>query len=51
MKEIIEQYGGTILTFVVIIALIAIVGVLLTTDGPVAKAFTELIDSFTNVSK
>lgn len=49
MKEIIEQYGGTILTFIVILALIAIVGLLLTGEGsPVADAFSELINNLKN---
>ena len=42
MKEIFEQYGS------VIIAAVAIIVMLLATDGVVANSFKNLIDSFFN---
>ena len=46
MKEIIEQYGGAILIFVVVIALIGIMTWLLAGGGTVAIVFQELINNF-----
>lgn len=46
MKEIIENYGGAILVFIVIIALIGIMGWLLTSNGVIAQQFQQLLDSF-----
>ena len=47
MKEIIENYGGAILTFIVIIALIGVLVWLVSGDNsPVAGAFQGLIDKF-----
>ncbi|EOS22229.1 hypothetical protein C806_03854 [Lachnospiraceae bacterium 3-1] len=43
MKVIFEEYSGIIITAVAIVALIAIIGLMLGTDGPVHDAFTELI--------
>lgn len=49
MKEIIENYGGAILTFIVIIALIGILVWLVAGDNsPVAGVFKDLIDNFFN---
>ena len=48
MKEIIDQYGGAILGFVVTLALIGILVGLLNGSGVVAQAFQGLIDSFLN---
>lgn len=45
MKVIFEEYSGIIITAVAIIALIAIVGLLLATNGPVHKAFIDLINN------
>ncbi|MBQ7077246.1 MAG: hypothetical protein IJM91_03820 [Lachnospiraceae bacterium] len=46
MKEIFEQYGGAIITVVVILALISIMSVLLAPDGVVAKALADLVTNF-----
>lgn len=45
MKVIFEEYSGIIITAVAIIALIAIVTILLSTDGTVHKAFVDLINT------
>lgn len=45
MKVIFEEYSGIIITAVAIIALIAIVALLLGTDGPVHEAFVKLINN------
>lgn len=45
MKVIFEEYSGIIITAVAIIALIAIIGLLLATNGPVHKAFVDMIDT------
>ncbi len=45
MKVIFEEYSGIIITAVAIIALIAVVGLLLTANGPVHTAFVKLIDT------
>lgn len=45
MKVIFEEYSGIIITAVVIIALIAVVGILLTTGGPVHTVFVDLINN------
>ena len=46
MKEIIENYGGAILVFIVIIALIGIMTFLLAGDGVIADQFRALLDGF-----
>lgn len=52
MKEIIEQYGGAILAFVVVIALIGIMAFLLKSEnGTVSNAFKSVIDTFFNDAK
>ncbi|MFI3173303.1 MAG: hypothetical protein R3Y24_15595 [Eubacteriales bacterium] len=48
MKEIFEQYGSVIIAVVAISALVAIIMMLLGTDGVVAEAFTNLINNFFN---
>ncbi len=48
MKEIFEQYGSVIIAAVAISALVAIIVMLLATDGVVANSFKNLIDSFFN---
>ena len=51
MKEIIENYGGAILTFIVIVALIGILVWLVAGDNsPVAGVFKDLIDNFFDAS-
>lgn len=45
MKVIFEEYSGIIITAVAIIALIAVVSLLLATNGPVHKAFIDLINT------
>lgn len=47
MKEIFEQYGGAIITVVVIMAMIGIASALLTSDGVVYTALAKLISDFT----
>lgn len=48
MEEIFKQYGGPIITVVVIVALLAILGFILTQgdSGIVQKAFSDLITNF-----
>jgi hypothetical protein len=46
MKEIFEQYGSVIIAAVAISALVAIIVVLLSTDGVVASSFKNLVDEF-----
>ncbi|MBO4214425.1 MAG: hypothetical protein J5876_05535 [Lachnospiraceae bacterium] len=48
MKEIFEQYGGAIITVVVILALVGIVSALLQPDGVVYTALSKLITDFVN---
>lgn len=48
MKEIFEQYGSVIIAAVAISALVAIIVLLLATDGVVANSFKTLIESFFN---
>ena len=51
MKVIFEEYSGIIITAFAIIALIAVVALLLATDGPVHTAFVDLIsDMFQKAS-
>lgn len=45
MKVIFEEYSGIIIIGVVIVALIAIVGLLLATGGPVHTAFVNMVNS------
>ena len=51
MKVIFEEYSEIIITAVAIIALIAVVGLLLTANGPVHTAFVDLIDTLFNKTK
>ncbi len=51
MKVIFEEYSGIIITAVAILALIAVAGLLLATDGPVHTAFVDLIDKLFNQAK
>lgn len=51
MKVIFEEYSGIIITAVAIIALIAVVGLLLATDGPVHTAFVDLIGTLFKQTK
>ena len=48
MKEIFEQYGSVIIAAVAITALVAIIALLLATDGVVANNFKGLLESFFN---
>ena len=51
MKVIFEEYSGIIITAVAIIALIAVVTLLLATNGPVYKNFVDLVNAlFTKAS-
>lgn len=43
MDVILKEYSGIIIVAVVIIALIAIIGFLLATNGPVQNAFNDII--------
>lgn len=45
MKVIFEQYGDIIIIGAVILALLALVGLLLATNGPVHNAFVGMINS------
>ena len=51
MKVIFEEYSGIIITAGAIIALIAVVALLLATDGPVHTAFVGLIDTLFKQTK
>ncbi len=44
MKVIFEEYSGIIITAFAIVALIAVVGLLLATNGPVHTAFVDLVE-------
>lgn len=44
MKVIFEEYSGIIIIGCVIVALLALVGILLASGGPVHDAFINLID-------
>ena len=46
MEEIFKQYGGPIITVIVIVALIAIMTILLAGDGVVHDMFSDLITKF-----
>lgn len=46
MEEIFKQYSTPIIIAIVIVALIAIVTFLLTTDGLVQDAFSDMLSSF-----
>lgn len=49
MEEIFKQYGGPIITALVVVAIVAIVGILLTTTGAggvILNAFEDLISQF-----
>ncbi len=48
MKEIFEQYGGAIITVVVILALVSIISLLLQPDGVVYAALSKLVTDFAN---
>lgn len=43
MRNIFEEYGGPIIIVLVIVALIAIVGIIMATNGPVATQITQMI--------
>lgn len=44
MKVIFEEYSGIIITGVVVVALIALVGILLINGGPVHTAFVNMVN-------
>lgn len=46
MEEIFKQYGGPIITVLVIVALLAIMAILLAVDGPVRNMFSNLLNNF-----
>lgn len=46
MKEIFEQHGAAIITVIVIVALAAVIGFLLSKDGTVQREFAELLTGF-----
>lgn len=46
MEEIFKQYGGPIITVLVIICLLAIMTLLLQTNGPVRDLFQNLMNQF-----
>ncbi len=45
MKVIFEEYSGIIIIGVVIVALIALVGLLLVDGGPVHNAFVNMVNA------
>ena len=51
MKEIFEQYGGAIITVVVILALISVVTLLLQPNGVVYEALSKLVSDFANTAE
>lgn len=44
MKVIFEEYSGVIVVGIVIVALVALVTLLLATNGPVYTAFLDLVN-------
>lgn len=46
MKEIFEQYGGAIITVVVVMSLITIITSLLSSGGAVSTALEDLVKNF-----
>lgn len=46
MKEIFQEYGGILITVVAIVALIAVITLLVQTNGVVHTAFKDLITGF-----
>lgn len=46
MEEIFKQYGGPIITVMVIVAIIVLATFLLKEGGVISEAFTDLINSF-----
>ena len=49
MEEIFKQYGGPIITALVVVGIVVIVGILLSTgkvDGVIIEAFESLITQF-----
>lgn len=46
MEEIFKQYGGPIITVLVIVCLLAIMTLLLQTNGPVRDLFQNLMNQF-----
>lgn len=50
MKSIFEEYGSTIITVMVIVALIAIVGVVVAANGNISTQFTAMITNLFNAT-
>lgn len=50
MEEIFKQYGTPIIIAIVVVALIAIIGVLVSVDGPVSTAFNSMLDGLVTQS-
>lgn len=50
MEEIFKQYGGPIITVLVIVAILAIMAILLATNGPVRDMFSDLLTDFFNIA-
>ena len=48
MKEVFQEYGGVIVTIIVILSLISVISAVIGTgdSGIIGTAFTELIDGF-----
>jgi len=48
LKEIFQEYGGILITITAILAVIAIIGLVVGTngEGTVGKAFTDLVNNF-----
>ena len=50
MEEIFKQYGGPIITVLVIVAILAIMAVVLKDNGLVHNMFSNLLTEFLNIS-
>lgn len=51
MEEIFKQYGTPIIIVTIIVALIAIFGILLANGGPIMTQFSNLIETFFEEAK
>lgn len=48
MRAFFEEYGGVIIIGAVIVAMITLVTILMAADGPVQKAFINMINTLLN---
>jgi hypothetical protein len=49
MEFIVDQLGKPVVKIAVVIGVVAIIGVLVGTNGPVATAFSSLMDKIVNL--